>query len=241
MSDLIQAVTNGKIEQTTSSSSSKSSSNELGKDAFLQLLCTQMQYQDPLNPSTDTEYVSQLATFSQLEQMQNISAVTTSSQALSLVGKNVVVQSESASGKVTYLSGTVDFVKISGTDTKLSIDGTMYDMDQLYSVVDENYLISQGLPSIKDTYDLTYKLSEPSDLEFEVDLGSGDTTADNVAIIFNGTVLDNKYVSIDKNKVTISKEALAESGIGKYKLSVVFNDTYYTTISDKVSVLVVKE
>ena len=45
---------------------------DLGKDAFLQLLVCQMQNQDPMNPNSDTEYVAQLAQFSQLEQLQNL-------------------------------------------------------------------------------------------------------------------------------------------------------------------------
>lgn len=45
----------------------------LGKDAFLQLLVTQMQYQDPLDPQDNSEYLSQLAQFSALEQMTNVS------------------------------------------------------------------------------------------------------------------------------------------------------------------------
>lgn len=44
----------------------------LGKDSFLRLLTTQLQYQDPLTPMESTEFVSQLAQFSQLEQMTTV-------------------------------------------------------------------------------------------------------------------------------------------------------------------------
>jgi flagellar basal-body rod modification protein FlgD len=52
--------------------------NEMGKDQFLNLLVTQLRYQDPLNPAQDTEFVTQLAQFSQLEFTQNsTSAIST--------------------------------------------------------------------------------------------------------------------------------------------------------------------
>lgn len=44
----------------------------LGKDEFLQLLVTQLRYQDPMEPMKDNEFIAQLAQFSTLEQMKNV-------------------------------------------------------------------------------------------------------------------------------------------------------------------------
>ena len=50
----------------------KSKEASLGKDAFLQLLVTQMQHQDPTQPKADGEFIAQLAQFSSLEQLTEI-------------------------------------------------------------------------------------------------------------------------------------------------------------------------
>ena len=78
----------------------KTSSGDMGKQEFLQLLTAQLQHQDPMNPQSDSEFVAQLATFSSLEQaIQQNSALETiqmsqnalvSSQATELVGKDIV-------------------------------------------------------------------------------------------------------------------------------------------------------
>ena len=51
---------------------------ELGKDAFLQLLVTQLRYQDPLSSKDSTDFIVQMAQFTMLEQLQNLNASMTS-------------------------------------------------------------------------------------------------------------------------------------------------------------------
>ena len=238
MSELIQSVKDGVIQQTGKKEETTTGTSELGKDAFLQLLVTQMKYQDPLNPSTDTQYISQLATFSQLEQLQNLSTLSTNAQAFSLVGQSVIMKTVSEASKTNYVSGTVDFVNMSGKDAQLSINGKLYSIDQLDSVIDSTYIIEQGLPGIKTAIKAEYDLSKPKDVSFDVSLGQGETIADDVAIIINETQIDPDYISVSGNKVTINKAAFADYKTGSYKVTVAFNDALYTKVTDKVTLAV---
>lgn len=241
MSELIASVKDGIVQQTTTATEKKAArgTDELGKDAFLQLLVCQMQHQDPLQPSTDTEYISQLATFSQLEQLQNLNASYENTQAFSLVGKNVILKSSDDSQKTQYVSGTVDFINMSGKNVKLSVNGSLYDLSQLYSVIDDQYLLEQGLPSLEKEYRFTYDAEAPTPLNFDVNLGEGDTKASEVAILLDGKVMDASLYSLKGNTVTISADAFASFLDGTYKPAIVFNDSYYTTITDGIIVDVI--
>lgn len=142
---IIQAVQDGKVVDTSASSQSlsnvtKSDNSSLDKEAFLQLLVAQMKYQDPLEPTSNTEYISQLATFSSLEEMQNLNSTMETSQATNLVGKTVIVKVTSASGETTYVTGPVDYIVRENGNTYLSINNGLYSLDDLDTVVDKDYL-----------------------------------------------------------------------------------------------------
>ena len=116
-------------------------SGDLDKEAFLQLLVTQMKYQDPLEPTDNTEYVSQLATFSELEQMTNLVASSDLTRASQLVGQYVTVKDKNeTTGEETLIGGKVDSVTVENGKGYLNIDGGKYSIDNLDSVVDEKYL-----------------------------------------------------------------------------------------------------
>ena len=119
-------VSDGKIQETSSANSlstqKEKSNNSLDKDAFLSLLVAEMQYQDPLEPTTNTEYISQFATFSQLEATQNLDATNTKQMANDLIGKQVILKVTSTStGETTYQSGRVDYVYVENGKSYLSV------------------------------------------------------------------------------------------------------------------------
>ena len=66
-----------------------SSNNKLGMDDFFQLLTTQLTAQDPLNPMDNTEFISQMATFSSLTQMEEIAENTAATQSQQLAAATV--------------------------------------------------------------------------------------------------------------------------------------------------------
>jgi flagellar basal-body rod modification protein FlgD len=101
----------------TPSATEKTGPRQLGQDDFLKLLITQLKSQDPLNPTNNTEFVSQLAQFSQLEQtakqaqllQKSLDAQTASLQftLLPMVGRRVsidrpLVQLENGQASLTY-------------------------------------------------------------------------------------------------------------------------------------------
>jgi flagellar basal-body rod modification protein FlgD len=85
--------------------SSATKSKSLDKDAFLRLLTTQLQNQDPLNPTDSTEFTAQLAQFSSLEQLSNVNetlntlklyqASINNAQAVGFIGKDIVANGNS--------------------------------------------------------------------------------------------------------------------------------------------------
>jgi len=97
------------ISQVTSSYDpsflTSAASEAMGKEDFLQLLITQLRYQDPFEPVQNSEFVAQLAQFSSLEQMENLNQSfqdqstliqsLNNNMAASLVGREVAVGSES--------------------------------------------------------------------------------------------------------------------------------------------------
>ena len=125
--------------------SQKQAGGSLDKDAFLKLLVTQMKYQDPLEPTDNTEYVSQLATFSELEEMQNMSASLGKQNASSLIGQYVYIEETDSTGNTRMVEGTVDYVSFSGNKTYLSINGSLYNYDDLVSVADADYTLAVKL------------------------------------------------------------------------------------------------
>lgn len=110
-------------------------SGELGKDDFLKLLITQLQNQDPTNPMEDTQFISQMAQFSSLEQMTNMStsfsklaSLLNAQEAYSVVGRTVELNVGDAT-----TSGIVE-AATRGENPQVMVNGMYYSMDQIAAI-----------------------------------------------------------------------------------------------------------
>ena len=159
MSSVEATVKNGEIITSASqdSLSAKGSDKNSGmdKDAFLQLLVAQMKYQDPLEPTSNTEYISQYAQFSQVEALNNMSTTMELSRYSSYVGKEVVIESTDGSGKTTQTRGFVDYVTFEEGKAYFSIEGNLYKAEDMVTVISNEYsnaedIAKQFADTIKD-------------------------------------------------------------------------------------------
>lgn len=147
---IINNIQSNKTNTSYTSTKKETTGNDLDKDAFLQLLVTQMQYQDPLNPGDSTEYMSQLAQYSSLEATMNISNTLDKGNALNLVGQYVIMNTTDSAGNTDMISGLVEYATVKDGEVLLSINDTYYPATDLDSVVDyDYYLYLQGIASDK--------------------------------------------------------------------------------------------
>lgn len=159
---LVAPVIDGKVQDASASANSLSAQktgrggSSLDKDAFLQLLVAQMKYQDPLEPTSNTEYISQFATFSELEQMQNMSANMDLQRASGLVGKNVIMKVTGKNGASNFVPGKVDYVEFENNKAYLSIGGNLYSLDDLVTVVEDGY--QEAFDKVNNLLTELYKL-----------------------------------------------------------------------------------
>ena len=193
---LVAGIENGKVVETASQASLKKSTekagNDMDKDAFLQLLVAQMKYQDPMEPTSNTEYIAQYAQFSQVEAISNMAASMDLSRASSLVGQEVYVKTTGSTGNSDYIQGKVDYVVYEGGKPYLSINEELYSIDDLDTVVDKSYLKAYNGAS-----DFTVKLNKLPALN-NITIGADGKTIDELEETYNSmSDYDKSFVATD--------------------------------------------
>lgn len=188
---IADSITAASSISSSSSSSSTISGISIDTETFLTLLVAQLTYQDPLEPQTDTEFITQLAQMSTLEEMQGISSNMESIQAYSLVGKYAYAEvTDSDTGTTSYYYGTIDsIVNDSGTYYAI-MDDDAIEVGNIIQIFDSSLLDADS--TIVDSSSLIGKTVTGT---YEDDEG----TAVNVSGVVTSVECDEDllYVTID--------------------------------------------
>lgn len=191
---------------TTSSSSISTTKNgtkilktgsELDKNAFLKILSAELSNQDPSNPQDSTQYISQLAQFSGLEQMSNLNSTMTGYAANSLIGKGVVLTVNDGNG-IPYTGIVKDVTNSYGT-IKLGVeikksDNTTETMEFTYSEVKS--VIEAPDNNLKYINANTALYTAASLIGKRAEFSTKDSEGNNLVGLIKGTITDNGTVKL---------------------------------------------
>ena len=140
MSILMAPVKDGKFVETDTQNSLKkptsSDNNGMDKDAFLQLLVAQMQYQDPDNPMDTSELMATMVQSKMITALAQMTSTNVITYATSMLGKDVTLAEVDALGRGTgeYTKATITGVSLAGDSPTLYVGDKAYSMSQIMSV-----------------------------------------------------------------------------------------------------------
>lgn len=136
-----KVVNTGTSTNTTGVKSEQTEKSAVNEDMFLKLLVAEMKYQDPMEPTSNTEWISQYATFTQVQQQTEMQNSIKQMEANNLVGKQVIMKNtNSVTGETKFESGQVDYMYLENGDIYLSVNDKLYNIKDLDTVVDTNYM-----------------------------------------------------------------------------------------------------
>lgn len=113
------------------------SDKAVSMEDFLTLMVAQLKNQDFMNPVDDTQYVTQLAQISTMQQMEEMAYNAKSSYVASLVGKNVSAAKFTVSGDLKKADGVVEKISLLDGKFVIYVDGEAFSMDEIMEIKDK--------------------------------------------------------------------------------------------------------
>lgn len=158
MKKLANTINSSLLLSNYQSTQKTTGSDALGKDAFLKILMTQLQNQDPLNPMQDKDFIAQMATFTSLEQLTNmgksIDSLVSAQEQSQLVSYNQFIGKEVSWHKIDESTDTPVVTEGSGKITSLKFtDGVA-----TFILEDGTTLTPANISQINDTVKETQML-----------------------------------------------------------------------------------
>lgn len=112
-------------------------------ETFYKLLMAEMSNQDPMEPVSNTEFISQMATFTSLQTQQEALYYSNANYAQGMVGKTVIVMGD-ADSNFKIQTGQVSKVNFSEGKFAVTVNGKEYTLKSVMEVVDNNYGVAGG-------------------------------------------------------------------------------------------------
>lgn len=140
------------MNYVSSSGSESQTGMTVDTGTFLKLLCAQLKYQDPLDPQSDTEFVSELAQMSSLEQMQKMNTALSGSQACDMLGKYVYAEIlDKNTGLTNCYFGLIESILYKNGEPCVQIGDTAISVSDVMEVYDKSAFETGDTPETGDT------------------------------------------------------------------------------------------
>ncbi len=207
----------------------KTDNSIMDQSDFIKLMITELQNQDFTNPVDNSEMISQMATFSNLQAMQEMSSYAKTLYAAGLVGKTVTASRYTVSGGLDTTTGVVQKISLVDDEYVIYVGGKTYTLPQIMQIGG-----TASGSDITSTVDASnFKLL------------TGETTTDSVALEWEVPTEDkgemigvsyDAYYSTDSNFDTVeqveagTKVADAISGTTVVAAGLESNTTYYFNV-----------
>ena len=113
--------------------------SDISIETFYQLLIAEMTNQDPMDPMSNTEFVSQMAAFTSLQVQQEALYYNNANYASSLAGRTVIVARSTGGKGLDVQTGVVTNVNLSGGEFMVTVNGKEYPLKNIMEVLDNSY------------------------------------------------------------------------------------------------------
>ncbi len=136
------STTNGASSTSGITNQKKDTSNgKLTMDDFFQLMVAQLSNQDMNNTVDSTEYINQMAQFSMIQAITDLSAASATSYSVSLIGKEVALASTDSKGNMVNHTGIVEGVTLFNGEAQIVVDGVNYELSSVMAVKNPDIII----------------------------------------------------------------------------------------------------
>lgn len=119
----------------------KSKGTNLGMDDFFKLLVAQLSNQDMFNNVDDTQFIAQMAQFSMVQALSDLSQASATAYSVSLIGKEATVATASADGQMLVTKGIVDSVILYNGSPQIMIEGEKFPLTSVMEVREPNIIL----------------------------------------------------------------------------------------------------